>query len=561
MANIIPKLNESQILNIESFAEQKVYRAIEVALPNEWLVIHSCEYIRENQKHKSHSDREADFVIFSPELGILVIEVKGGGIEYNKRVNQWYSIDRNRVKHEIKNPIKQAKDSKYEISRHLKSQLGNTNPLLAHAALFPDILNTKLLASVEMPSEILGGGDDLKEIRSWIVSVFNYWKGSNDLYDTLGSNGVKTAEKVFGKNISINPSLKLAIEQDSEVQIKLTDQQKNILRQLKRRKTAIIEGGAGTGKTVLALEHAINLSNQGLSVLLLCYNKNLGNNLKYKSISHDAVHAMSFHEFCSWRIRQVKSSTGRDLTAESKMTYSHGNLYDVLMPDALINSYDICPIEYDVVIIDEGQDFRDEFWLSIELLLDRKYQPNFYIFHDSNQSIYTSIDSLPINDEPLYLLDNCRNTASIHNLAYKYYQGVEIEPPRLEGSNNNWIDSDDSNKTQSEKISSLVNELILSEKISPRNITILTIGDFSYARELLEDSKFNKFFKYKSLNRDDLVLVETAKRFKGLESKIIILWILNEEDTSDSLLYVSISRARLRLWVSCSKAMKNRLGI
>ena len=70
MANIIPKLNESQILNIESFAEQKVYRAMEVALPNEWLVIHSCEYIRENQKHKSHSDREADFVIFSPELGI-----------------------------------------------------------------------------------------------------------------------------------------------------------------------------------------------------------------------------------------------------------------------------------------------------------------------------------------------------------------------------------------------------------------------------------------------------------------------------------------------------------
>ena len=561
MANIIPKLNESQILNIESFAEQKVYRAMEVALPNEWLVIHSCEYIRENQKNKSHSDREADFVIFSPELGILVIEVKGGGIEYNKRVNQWYSIDRNRMKHEIKNPIKQAKDSKYEISRHLKSQLGNTNPLLAHAALFPDILNTKLLASVEMPSEILGGGDDLKEIRSWIVSVFNYWKGSNDLYDSLGSNGVKTAEKVFGKDISINPSLKLAIEQDSEVQIKLTAQQKNILRQLKRRRTAIIEGGAGTGKTVLALEHAINLSNQGLTVLLLCYNKNLGNNLKYKSMSHDAVHAMSFHEFCSWRIRQVKSSTGRDLTAESKMTYSNGNLYDVLMPDALINSYDICPIEYDVVIIDEGQDFRDEFWLSIELLLDRKDQPNFYIFHDSNQSIYTSIESLPINDEPLYLLDNCRNTASIHNLAYKYYQGVEIEPPRLEGSNNKWIDSEDSSKTQSEKISSLVNELILSEKISPRDITILTIGDFSYARELLEDSKFNKFFKYKSLNRDDLVLVETAKRFKGLESKLIILWILNEEDTNDSLLYVSISRARLRLWVSCSKAMKNRLGI
>lgn len=561
MANIIPRLSESQILNIESKAEQKVYRALEETIPNDWLVIHSFEYIKENQKFKSHSDREADFVIFSPENGILVIEVKGGGIEYDKKFNQWYSIDRNRTKHEIKNPIKQAKDSKYEISKHLKGQLGKSSPLLAHAALFPDLLKTKPLSSVEMPCEILGSGEDLKDILKWIESVFSYWRGSNDLYDSLGKNGVRIAETIFGKNISINPSLKLAIEQDTEVQIQLTEQQKNILRQLKRRRTAIIEGGAGTGKTVLALEHAINLAQQGLSVLLLCYNKNLGNNLKYKSIKHDAVHAMSFHEFCSWRIRQVKASTGRDLIAESRVTYCTGDLYDVLMPDALINSYDICPIEYDVVIVDEGQDFRDEFWLSIEMLLDRKDQSNFYIFHDSNQSIYTELDTLPINDEPLYLLDNCRNTATIHNFAYRYYQGVEIEPPELEGTRNTWIECEDSNKAQSEKISTLINELVITEQISPSDISILTIGNFEYAKELLEKTKAHKLFKYKSLNQEELVLVETAKRFKGLESKLLILWILNDDDVSDPMLYVSISRARLRLWIACSEDMKNRLEI
>ena len=561
MANIIPRLNASQILNIESKAEQKVYRALEKTLPNDWLVIHSFEYIKENQKFKSHSDREADFVIFSPEYGILVIEVKGGGIEYDKKLNQWYSIDRNRTKHQIKNPIKQAKDSKYEISRHLKAQLGKSSPLLAHAALFPDLLQTKPLSSVEMPFEILGSGEDLKDILKWVESVFSYWRGSNDLYDSLGKNGVRIAETIFGKNISINPSLKLAIEQDTEIQIQLTEQQKNILRQLKRRKTAIIEGGAGTGKTVLALEHAINLAEQGLSVLLLCYNKNLGNNLKYKSIKHDAVHAMSFHEFCSWRIRQVKASTGRDLISESKMTYCSGDLYNVLMPDALINSYDICPVEYDVVIVDEGQDFRDEFWLSLEMLLDRNDQSNFYIFHDSNQSIYTELDTLPINDEPLYLLDNCRNTATIHNFAYKYYEGVEIEPPELEGARNTWIECEDTNKAQSEKISCLINELVITEQISPSDISILTIGNFDYAKELLEKTKAHKLFMYKSLSQEQLVLVETAKRFKGLESKLLILWILNDEDVSDSLLYVSISRARLRLWIACSDNMKKRLEI
>lgn len=561
MANIIPKLSASQVLNIESSAEQKIYRLLEADLPKEWLVIHSFEYIKENHHFKSHSDREADFVIFAPDLGVLVIEVKGGGIEYDKSINQWYSIDRNGVKHDIKNPVKQAKESKYEISRYLKTHLGNKSTLFAHAALFPDLLNTNPLASVEMPSAILGSGEDLKDIHGWIVHVFNYWKGTNELYDRLGYNGIKVAETIFGKNISINPSLKLAIEQDNEVQIRLTTQQKNILRQLKRRKTAIIEGGAGTGKTVLALEHAINLSEQGLSVLLLCYNKSLGNNLKIRTEMYETVHAMSFHEFCSWRIRQVKASTRRDLLSESEMTYPNGDLYDVLMPDSLINSYDICPIEYDVVIVDEGQDFRDEFWLSIEILLDRKEQTNFYIFHDSNQSIYTSIDSLPINDAPLYLLDNCRNTAPIHNLAYKYYNGIEIEPPDLAGDSNLWIDCEESNKSQADEIASLINRLIISERISPSDITILTIGNFSLAKELLATSKFSKYFQYKGVGQNDLVLVETAKRFKGLESKLVILWILNDEDVSDSLLYVSISRARLRLWISCSDVIKASLGI
>tara|TARA_Y100000780_G_scaffold231998_1_gene260193 strand:+ start:2548 stop:2847 length:300 start_codon:yes stop_codon:yes gene_type:complete len=92
-------------------------------------------------------------------------------------------------------------------------------------------------------------------------------------------------------------------------------------------------------------------------------------------------------------------------------------------------------------------------------------------------------------------------------------------------------------------------------------ITILTIGNFDLAKDLLEATKFRKYFKYKSLNQDDLVLVETARRFKGLESKLVVLWILDDEDASDSLLYVSISRARLRLWVSCSKTIKVGLGI
>ena len=156
MANIIPILSEKQISEIPSRAEQKVYKSLEGQLSNDCLVIHSLEFIKQTSKYKGHGDREADFVIFSPRLGVLVVEVKGGGIEYDKSIRKWYSIDRNNKKYEIKNPAQQAKDAKYEIRSHLKQKMGHKNILFAHAVLFPDIDNATPLSSPDIPINIIG---------------------------------------------------------------------------------------------------------------------------------------------------------------------------------------------------------------------------------------------------------------------------------------------------------------------------------------------------------------------------------------------------------------------
>ena len=101
MASIIPALSDEQIEEIPSRAEQKVYKALVEQLPDSYLVVHSLEYIKQTSKFKSHGDREADFVIFSPHYGVLVVEVKGGGIGYDNSIKQWHSIDRNDIKHDI----------------------------------------------------------------------------------------------------------------------------------------------------------------------------------------------------------------------------------------------------------------------------------------------------------------------------------------------------------------------------------------------------------------------------------------------------------------------------
>ena len=548
MANIIPKLSDEQIGQISSNAEQKLYKALAKQLPNECLVVHSLEFIKKTSKANSHGDREADFVIFSPTLGVLVVEVKGGGIKYDKTIDQWYSIDRHNNEYEIKNPVRQAKDAKYEIRNHLQQKIGKKRLLLAHAVMFPDIDNVSQLATPEMVIQIIGSSRDLGNLNEWVASVFEFWAGENSDRQPLGVQGIKAAEQIYGKQVTIRASLRSIIEKEIEKQIELTNQQKNILRQIKRRKEALIEGGAGTGKTVLALDQAISLAEQGLNVLFLCYNQKLGDSLKIKTQNYETLHSMSFHEFCSWRVRQVKRSTKRDLLEESKISYPHDDLYEVHMPNALIDSYEISPVKYDVILIDEGQDFRPEYWFAIELLKDQNVDTKLYIFQDCNQAIYTDITELPIDCEPLYLFDNCRNTKFIHEASYKYYKGSEVEAPKLEGEEIQLI-AKSTLEQQSIEIDKLVSKLVNTENISPSDIAVITIGLYSQAQDLLSQSKNSHLWAFKDFSPNLKVLVETAKRFKGLESKILILWIIDELDADEKMLYVSISRARLRLWI------------
>lgn len=547
MATIIPKLSESQIFKIEPRSEQKVYKALYEQLPSDWLVVHSLEFVKQTSKYSSHGDREADFVIFAPTYGVLVIEVKGGGIEYDEQIKQWHSIDKYQNKHKIKNPLKQAKDAKYEIRNHFASK-GKRDILIAHGALFPDISNISALSNPAIPTNILGGSDKLNNLKAWIISIFEYWSGEQPNYNPLEISGINIANQLYGKQVSIQQSLASKIEEEIEQQIILTNQQKNILRQLKKRKEAIIEGGAGTGKTVLALDHAQTLARQGLKVLLLCYNQKLGNVLKEKSDGIEGLHTMSFHQFCHWRIKQVQSDTNRDLLIEASSNYPSDDKFDVWMPSALIDSYELSPISYDVIIVDEGQDFKEEYWFAIEELRDRNSKTQLYIFKDSNQAIYTSVDDFPIDVEPLYLFDNCRNTRTIHNLAYQYYEGEEIEAPDLDGEPIEFLHNNNLEK-QAQLIDQKIAKLINEENIKPKDIAVIILDNYTIAQELLVKTRNKKLWAFKEFSPKSNVLVETAKRFKGLEANIIFLWILDPSNMEDKLLYVSISRARFRLCV------------
>ena len=53
---------------------------------------------------------ESDFVIFNPRSGILVVEVKGGGVKYNpKDSSHWMSVDRVGNEHALRTLLNKRK--------------------------------------------------------------------------------------------------------------------------------------------------------------------------------------------------------------------------------------------------------------------------------------------------------------------------------------------------------------------------------------------------------------------------------------------------------------------
>src|SRR5438128_2624084 len=70
--------------------------------------------------------------------------------------------------------------------------------------------------------------------------------------------------------------------------IRLTDQQIAVLQGLRRYRRMLIYGGAGTGKTVLAMAQARRLASEGFNVLLLCFNEPLGHKLNTEFANHES---------------------------------------------------------------------------------------------------------------------------------------------------------------------------------------------------------------------------------------------------------------------------------
>src|SRR4051794_35582785 len=188
--------------DVKSAAEVKVFNSLQAGLDDGWEVFHSAGVMIRDPV-KGAQDDEADFVLCHPEKGIVVLEVKGGGIECQH--GAWYRLGRAGSRERISDPITQAQDHKYSLKRAIEAADGwrRRELFLAHAIAFPDIPVHGLVLAPDAPREIIVDRRDLDDVEAAIERVLAYHRGARDTRGAPGQDALGMLRDLLAPSILI----------------------------------------------------------------------------------------------------------------------------------------------------------------------------------------------------------------------------------------------------------------------------------------------------------------------------------------------------------------------
>jgi len=532
MARMIP--NTMQEDN-DSYGEKQVFEALKTKLGPEYVVFHSVRW-NDIYNAKRTIWGESDFTVFHPQKGIVVIEVKSGGVEYDG--NGWsYVRTDNYERYHMKNPLKQADKSKYrfvELLGDLFEDNGCSSRIkcqIEPAVWFPSVSSRTDVGNMPMEfhEEIVLLENALDDPETYINKIYDFYNMKELTY--LTPECAQMVIDAFAPHFRAVASLKSKREEQKDLFFRLTEEQNALINYLEEQKVAAIQGAAGTGKTVLACEKAKVLAKTG-KVLFLCYNQFLRKALQEEKElnpkKYENVDFYNIHQLVSSKIRAT--NVGDD---------------DI---EVFLSRYDQYDWDYKHIIIDEAQDFKDVF---IEKLYEIAFysEGSFYVFFDKNQFVQGREYPKWLRDAEcrLVLNINCRNT---YRIAEASGRPIGVEPKTMKyvkGDNANLYICGD-RKSVEKKLVSLI--AMYHENKYPFD-EICIISAKTVENSIISDVRRLGCYDLTEERQKGKVLFTSSRKFKGLESDAIILIDIDEttfeNDENKRLFYVGSSRAKLNL--------------
>jgi hypothetical protein len=336
-------------------------------------------------------ERYPDFVVIMPELGVLIIEVKGWYRSQLERADTHdVTVRQDGVSKVHKHPVRQARDYKFELmnvckkSRHASDLLNHSGPHaggfvfpFGHMALMSNITRDQVRqGDLEIAQGVFGGGkivmrDEMDALLDLpgdrLIDVMRGW------FDPSWSFPRLTKAQVDAIRLIIHPEI--VIEGTS---LAVLDHKQEARARSIGHGHRLVYGIAGSGKTVILMSRAKLLAKDGKrKILMLCFNKELARRFREDLQAHPNVDAMNFH---GWSARNGVVPS-RDYTPEA----------EELRAKALLELLQAGKGEarrYDAILIDEAQDFQPLWFTCVTQALKDPVDGDLLIALDGGQNLY-----------------------------------------------------------------------------------------------------------------------------------------------------------------------------
>jgi hypothetical protein len=519
-------------------AENRVFTALKV-LPSPWQVFPTVEW--RLLRGEVEVIGEADLVVFHPHYGLVVFEIKAGAVDV--REGEWFYASGRSMK---QSPFSQARRNRYALTDKLIQRFGKSAfeaLTLTHAVWFPDVHWSGPIPGTEAATRaFLFDRDALTKPEKYLLQLFRAVTATPLVWSSFQQKAVR---EILAPDCHLLVPMVVQLDETLVDLQQATEQQIAILRMLRTQSRLLVEGCAGSGKTLLAVCLAREHATLGKSVLLTCFNRNLAEYLSDVLADVPPVTVMNFHELVRTRVLAAGLSFQVPEELQQRIKFFRDDC-----PELLINAVELLGEGFDTLIVDEGADFTSTWWVALEVLGRQDF--SWYCFFDRQQAIYQDDNDWapPFNAVPFVLDTNLRNTRPIGEHAAKWGQVSLPNAFRIEEGLLPEVQYSLNFTLMGEQLKQLLRNLINRERIAPERIVVLspyrhTNQKSTWSIGLSEISISTQMHKTIA----GCVRVGAIQGFKGLEADVIILVGLDNQATSHpEWLYVGASRAKVALY-------------
>ncbi|GAB2538676.1 nuclease-related domain-containing DEAD/DEAH box helicase [Brachybacterium huguangmaarense] len=481
---------------------------------------------------------EIDLLVLWPGVGVAVIEVKGGLVSVRDGI--WHQGDRGGSRRLDRSPVEQAQNAKHRLLEWVLPRLSRSVGRTVHMVALPF---TDLPADWDVPDAprtLVLDRSDLADAAGAITRALTLH--APDTYSPLDAMQADIIVRTLRRTheaIENHRALAARIEDRGN---QLTREQERAISLLRLQDRAQVIGGAGSGKTHLAMIKARRLSREGRRTALLCYSRGLARHFQLLAAQwpeeERPAYVGLFHDLpVRWGAETEEEYDGEVV-----------DYYEELLPRRLaeLAAEQEDGELFDAIVVDEAQDFADTWWDGLRRCLRDPESGVLFVFTDERQAVFDREGTAPITLSPFPLDENLRSTATIAR-AFGPLTASAQAPRLAEGDPVRFVacPTGDAIATADDVV-----EQLLDEGWEPGDIVLLATGtrhpeQVSRIELSGHEAYWDDFFA------EEDVFYGHVLNVKGLERRVVVLAVngFHSLERAPHLLYVGLSRARSLLVV------------